>query len=320
MCKKPPQFDFDFVRRVGKEIVCCLLPDELPYFDVIWQAIEPMLKDPAFPSAGETGFLDLIEDRLSSLAFATRWAKNADLWTVPLVMVLRTSLDSAIARGVCSEDDVGQIVAERSLRWPIPERFLHMVQMFVAMICGAIAEPSTEMEKFISRAKSLLPLKTCYYVFHDGSYHYYPDELPAEVARLQSSARFWINQSKNKFFSCGQEQEGKDYPKGKPQAMLRFLCLKENAGQTVSFGDIYKYVWRSHDLPDDKFIRGSIDGAETVLNRLAHKLFIVLDKTRQHHKVKDDALILRFWGEDKYKISPEAPKECCIISKFELPE
>ena len=310
----------DLVRRVGKEIACCLLPDELPYFDVIWQAIGPMLVDPAFRSADDTAFFGRLEDRLGGLSFATKWSKDADLLTVPLIMVLRDSLDCAIAEGICSDDEVGRIVAKKSLRWPLPEKFLCMAQMFVSMICGTLAEPPTEVEKLISQAKSLLPHKSCYFVFHHGDYHYYPDELPAKVTSLRESARFWINQSENKFFSCGQEQEGEDYPKGKPQKMLRFLCLKENADSVVSFRDIYKYVWRSYNLPDDKFIRGSIDGAENVLNGLARKRFIVLDKTRQYQKVKDDALILRFWGEDKYKIRPKAPKECCIISKFELPE
>lgn len=320
MPEKFLESDLDLVRRAAKEIVCCLLPDELPYFDVIWQAIGPMLADPAFRSADDTAFFGRLEDRLGGLAFATNWSKDADLLTVPLIMVLRDSLDCAIAEGICSDDEVGQIVAEKGLRRPIPEKFLRMVQMFVAMICGAMAEPSMEVEKLISRAKSLLPHKTCHHVFHHGSYHYYPDELPVEITSLRGSARFWINPADNEFFSCGIEQAGMDCPKGKPQKMLRFLCLKENAGRPVSFRDIYKYVWRSHNLPDDKLIRISIDEAQNALNRFAHKRFIVPNKTRQYQKDKDDALVLRIRGEDRYEIRPHAPEECCIISKFTLSE
>ena len=90
----------DLVRRVSKEIACCLLPDEFPYFDIIWRAIGPMLKEPAFRSASKTDFLGRLEDRLGGLAFAASWSKDADLLTAPLIMVLRDSLDCAIAKGV----------------------------------------------------------------------------------------------------------------------------------------------------------------------------------------------------------------------------
>jgi len=319
MPEKFLESDLDLVRQAAKEIVCCLLPDELPYFDVIWQAIGPLLADPAFRSADDTAFFGRLEDRLGGLAFATNWSKDADLLTVPLIMVLRDSLDCAIAEGVCSDDEVGQIVAEKGLRRTVPEKFLRMVQIFVSMICGAMAEPSTEVEKLISRAKSLLPHKTCYYVFHHGSYHYYPDELPAEVTSLRNSVRFWINPADNEFFSCGQEQDEAYCPRNQHQKMLRFLCLKENADRKVPFNDLYKYAWKSPELSNKSLILNSINEAQNGLNNFAHKYFIV-DKSQIHQEGKDEALVLRIHGDNIYEIDRNTHKECCIISKFTLPE
>jgi len=319
MGNKSSKSDLDFIRRAGKEIVCCFLPDELPYFDVIWQAMGPMLMDPAFRSVDDTAFVGMLENRLGGLAFAANWSKDADLLTVPLILVLDSSLENAIAEGVCSEDEVGTIVAERSLRWPLPEKFLLMVQAFVAGVCGAMAEPPAEMEKLVSRAKSLLPHKNCYYVFHHGSYHYYPDELPSEVISLRNIARFWINPCEDEFFSCGHKQEGGYCPKGKHQKMLRFLCLKENADSKVSFGELYEYVWKSPELSNKGSILSSINEAQNALNTFAHKRFIV-NKTQTYQKGKDEALVFRLHGENIYEIDVNAHKECCIISKFTLPE
>lgn len=309
----------DLVRRVGKEIACCLLPDEFPYFDIIWRAIGPMLKEPAFRSASKTDFLGRLENRLGGLAFAAGWSKDADLLTAPLIMVLRDSLDCAIAKGVCSDDEVGRIVAERSLRWPLPEKFLYMAQIFVSMICGAMAEPSTEVEKLISHAKSLLPHKSCYFIFHHGDYHYYPEELPAKVTGLRERARFWLNPGEDEFFSCGQEQERTYCPKGKHQKMLRFLCLKENADRKVPFNDLYKYTWKSPELSNKSLLLNSINGGQNALNNFAYKCFIV-NKSTTCQKDKDEALVYRHHGDNIYEIDRNTHKECCIISKFTLPE
>jgi len=319
MAGKFSESDLDLVRQVAKEIICCSLPDELPYFNIIWQAIGPLLADPAFRSADDTAFFGRLEDRLGGLAFATNWSKDADLLTVPLIMVLRDSLDCAIAKGACPDDEVGQIVAEKGLRRTVPEKFLRMVQIFVSMICGAMAEPSTEVEKLISRAKSLLPHKTCYYVFHHGSYHYYPDELPAEVTSLRNSARFWINPADNEFFSSGQEQDEAYCPINKHLKMLRFLCLKENADRKVPFGQLYEYVWKSPELSNESLILNSINGGQNALNNFAYKCFIV-NKSTTCQKDKDEALVYRHHGDNIYEIDRNTHKECCIISKFTLPE
>lgn len=37
--------DLEFVRRAAKEIVYRLLPDDLPVFDVVWQALGPTIND-----------------------------------------------------------------------------------------------------------------------------------------------------------------------------------------------------------------------------------------------------------------------------------
>jgi hypothetical protein len=307
--------DLDLVRRAAKEIVCCLLPDELPYFDVIWQAMGPMLADPAFRSADDTAFLGRLEDRLGGLAFATNWSKDADLLTVPLIMVLRDSLECAIAGGICSDDEVGQIVAEKGLRQPVPEKFLRMVQMFVAMICGAMAEPKTEIEKLISHAKSLLPHKSCYYVFHDGEYRYYPDRLPEQVMNLRGTALFWINPDDDEFLCCKERRTKDECPKDTSQKMLRFLCMKNNADKIISFEELHKYVWKPSDWKDAKSIRNYVNVIQNQLNNFADHQFITSDKSKI-----GSAPVFRMWGEDKYQTSPNTPKECCIIARFALAE
>ena len=101
--------------------------------------------------------------------------------------------------------------------------------------------------------------------------------------------------------------------------MLRFLCLKENAGSKVSFKDLYEYVWQSPELSNKSSIRGSIDGGQNALKTFAYKCFIV-NKSTTRQKDKDEALVLRHHGDNIYEIDVKAHEECCIISKFTLPE
>ncbi len=92
-----------------------------------------------------------------------------------------------------------------------------------------------------------------------------------------------------------------------------------NAGQTLSFRYLFQRVWDRDKPVSDEKMRGSIQGAQTALNSFAHKPFIVLKTTKRREDL-EDAVILRWWGGDKYTIRDRAPRECCIITRCELPE
>jgi len=310
MREKLSQCDLDFVRRAGKEIICCLLPDELPLFDIIWQAIEPALRDLTILSLEGADYLGLITERLRGQALATRWPQDADLLAGPVTMVLCASLQNASARGLCSEEEIGQLVAQYSLRYPLPDRFLRMVQVFVTCFCGGVIELDEETKGLLHQAELSMPHQACYYVFHNGNDHFYRDELPQEVRDLCKTALFWINPTEREFFSRGKQREKYECPKPKAITMLRFLCDERNAGKIVSFSELYSQVWGTGDLLNVRQMIGSIDVAENDLNTFAEERFIS-DKSK-----KDNAKVRRIRGEHKFEITKETPRECCIVKKF----
>lgn len=297
----------DFVRRAAKEIVCCLLPDELPYFDVIWRAIEPMLRDPAFRSASDVDFFGSLEDRLGGLAFAATWCRDADLLTPNVMRILDSTLEEAISGGICWEDQVADLVARHSLRWPAPDRFLGMVHMFVAYFCGGVVQPDEETKELLQRAGSLIRHSKCYVVFHNGRDHFYPNELPEDVLELRKAVLFWIDRAAKVFRSRDQKRKGL---RPQTERVLRFICSERNAGKTISFSELYSYVWRKDAPSDERRMVGSIEREISALNKFAAEPF--------QRTIDYKAKLIR--GTDSYQIKEDMPSECCIIRSFNLPD
>jgi hypothetical protein len=310
MRKELSKYDIDFVRRVSKEIVCCLLPDELSFFDIVWQAIGPLLKELNICSLEHTDYAEILTERLRGQALAAPWSRDADLLTGPLIMILGTSLHSAIAKGFCEEEEIGQLIAQYSLHYPLPDQFLRMAQVFVTGICGGVAEIDEKTKRLLREAELSVPHQACYYVFHNGNDHFYQDTFPEEVTNLHKTVLFWINPAEKEFFSRGKPREKSECPRPKTIAMLRFLCDERNAGKTVSFSELYSRVWGTDDLSNIGKMIGSIDVAENELNTFAEERFIS-DKSK-----KDNAKVLRMHGEQKFYVTKEAPQECCIVKKF----
>lgn len=243
MWEKLSQCDLDFVQRAAKEIICCLLPDELPLFEIVWEAVEPLLRDLDIHSSEDTGYLELITERLRGRALATGWSRDADLVAWPVMMVLGASLQNAIAKGVCSEEEIGELIAKYSLRYPLPDRFLRMVQVFVTGFCGGAVESDEETKRLLHQAELFVSHQACYYVFHNGKDHFYRNEIPQEVGQLRKTALFWINPGEKEFFSRGNQREKSECPNPKAITMLRFLCDERNVGKIVSFSELYSQVW-----------------------------------------------------------------------------
>jgi hypothetical protein len=302
----PSQPNLEFVRRAGKEIVCCLLPDELPFFDVIWQAIEPMLQGPVPDSANSCDFFDLFDARLGELAFATKWSKDADLLTPNVMQVLNNTLDDAINSGFCTPNQITSLVAHHSLRWRVPDRFCGMVSVFVEQFCGAVVRPDKETEELLQRGRSIIRHSRCYVVFHNGRNHFYPDVLPKKIVDLRNSVLFWIDRARNDFCSRGRTRE-----RLRPQTerVLQFICSERNADRTVSFSELYSYVWRKDPPSDEKKMETSIEVEISALNGFADEPF--------ERSIDPKAWIIRC--DNKYKIKANMPKECCIIRQHSLP-
>jgi len=310
--------DLDIIQKVGKEIVCCLLPDELPFFDAIWRAIAPILRDRTISAKGNAECKSLLEHRMSELSFAASWSADASFMMAPITMVLGRALDNAIHKGVYSEDEIGRIVAESSLGWHLPGRFLRVIQMFVASICTSMAKEDKELEDLLRQARSMLPHSLCYYVFHAGAYQYYAEALPADMLALREKVLFWADKSNHDYRSLGNRREKNEWLSPRAERMLRYLCLAENVGRSIRFQELYSRVWQADDQIDASKIKRDIDVVQNELNTFSHKCFIA-DESRKNGTM-GSAKVKRIHGMDTYVPTVGAPEQCCIITEFRLAE
>jgi hypothetical protein len=297
----------DYVRRAGKEIVCCLLPDELPFFDVIWQAIEPMLKSPSSNRAKKPDFFHLLKAEYGGRALAAAWSKDADILTPNVMQVLNNALRDAINSDFCTADPVADLVARQSLKWPIPDRFSGMIALFVEQFCNAAARPDKETEELLQGAHSSIRHSTCYIVFHHGRKHFYQTELPKEILDLREKVLFWIDRANNDFRSCNRKQRPL---RPQTERVLQFICSEQNNGRIVSFSELYSWVWRKDPPSDEKKMEASVMGEMSALNIFTGHQF--------EHSTDYNAWVLRY--DKKYRIKENMPNECCIVRTVSLPD
>lgn len=241
-------------------------------------------------------------------SFFDRWLQDADYLAGPVMSLLNSTLEDTIRARGCSEDRIGEFVAHHSLRWQAPDRFLRMVDTFVADFCEAVDHQDKETEEFIQRLRPLVRPSICYTVFHHGEEHFYANELPKEVLNLRRSILFWIYRAKKEFLSCGQKRKAL---RPLTERVLRFICSKRNAGNIMPFPELYSSVWRK-DLPSDenKMIT-SIEVEMSALNIFA------APKPFQR-EIDYTAKVIRC--RNAYMIKKETLNECCIIRAFSLPD
>lgn len=246
--------------------------------------------------------------QLEGQAFTPERSTVADRLVVPLTMVFGVSLQKASAKGTFSEEKIGQIVAQESVLCRLPDQLLRTVQRSVSDIRGAVAQVDDETEELWYR-KIIVPPRMVYYVFHNGSYHFYHNELPQEVCELRQTALFWINYSANECFSRGKKREKLELG-ARALSMLYVLCDKRNAGRIISFPELYLQVCEVQCLPDIAQIINNINVVQCAINTFAEEPFISLKSK------KDNAKVRRIHGQYELEIAKDTPKECCIIKKF----
>jgi len=296
----------DFVRRAAKEITRRLVPDELPFYDTVWRALEPVLRTPASQSPDARGPLELAVDRLEGFGLTAKGSRDADLLAATTVMLLGRCLGEALATGTCSEDQIGESVARQSLRCPLPNRFLRMAQRFVTAFCGGVSEPDSETEDLFYNTRLPAP-QQCYLVFHNGSDNFYANAVPPEVLQLRETVLFWIYRARGDFCSRGHPR-----PKGPgPQAerVLRFLCHERNAGKTIPLQDLFSSVWLKRPGSRTQHPVGSIRVEVSKLNGFADEPF----------ESEGGGTMIRSFRE-AYIIDAKTPAECCIVRPISLPE
>jgi len=294
--------DLGFVRWAAKGIVSRLLPDELPFFDIVWRALEPVLPEVVRQPGAESGYPEIVAERLGGQGFAAKWLPNADLLEASVVLVLGRSLAEAREHGLCSEDQIGEIVARQSLRWPLPGSLLRVVQRSVADFCGGLSTHGAETGLLFTANGTPVAHQVCYFVFHDGSDNFYEDALPREVLQLRERVLFWIHRAAGDFCSRGRPR-----PKGLgPQAesVLRFLCHERNAGKTVPLMDLFSSVWvkRSGSRPQNPVASVRVEVSK--LNAFADVPF---------ESERGDAMVRYSRETAAYTIHARTPTECCIV-------
>lgn len=168
--------------------------------------------------------------RLVGQAFAAESSTAANRLTASSTMVFDVSLQKATARRTCSEEEIGQIVTQESLYCPLPSQLLRTVQRSVTDVRRAVTQLEEEAKELLYQ---VLPPRTCYYVFHNGDYHFYPNQLPQEVYELRKTVLFWINYAANEFFSRGKQREKLEIG-SRALSMLYVLCYVQNAGRIIS--------------------------------------------------------------------------------------
>ena len=285
-----------------------LLRDELPFFDVIWRVIEPVLKAAPPDAPGVADEPDLLATHLGGHGLAAGQSGDADFLMAEFVMVLSRTLAEVKERGPWSEEVIGEVVARNSLRWPLPGTFLKAAQDSAAEFFGAASQLQVEAADRFHGQEPPPSHELCYLVFHNGSDHFYPDKLPDEVLRLREKVLFWLHRSEGDFCSRGRPR-----PQGPgPQAerVLRFLCHERNAGKTVSLQDLFSSVWLKKAGRQTQNPVLSLRVEMSKLNTFAGKQF---------EGEGSDAMV-RYRREDcVYMIHAATATECCIVRPISLP-
>lgn len=303
--------ELEFVRRASKEIVCCLLPDELTFFDSFWGVLIERLLDRGAEPEETAEALALAACTAEGIGLGRRWAPDTDIWEDTVVAVFRRSLQRARQTGSWSLREIGEIVAAENLRQPchLPDSILRMAIHFISEYAGLMIHPDPQILESLERARNQLPHAVCFYVFHDGQDQFYPGEVPLAVLQKRESIMFWLDWVNRDFRSRNQRRESQGLG---PQAeqMLRFLCWKQNAGRTISFNELYSRVW-GKDFPDLKRMEASIQVEVSKLNAFALK---GLEGHSTNYKFRHMGR-----GSRQYTISEDLHQECCIIRSGSLP-
>lgn len=311
MAKDSRSFCLDYVRLASKEIVCALLPDELPFFDTVWSALEPVLADPRLCSEFFSRQQAKPTNGATALSLATGLREGADILAGSVVMLLERSLALALANGVYSEKSVAEIVAGQNmlLAWYLPNEFLRMISVFVAGFCGIVTPPDNETQELLDLAKSRSKHTTCYVVFYDGEHHFFHNAIPEEILTQRQELLFWLNWPEQEFLTAGRPGNLAHVPKDMRELVLQFLCRKGNAGRTVDFLKVYSSVWSQLPASPEK-MTNSVGVEVSRLNSFTWGEF---------QGKKEENMLCRLRG-NQYRIHPHAHKQCCIIRRIGLPQ
>lgn len=312
MINSKPQYDFNphSVDEFKDTLARPTTPKSAPGFH-IWRARRENVKNKDYfstgPSMNATGSNN--SDRaFNGMGSAINWSRDVDRLIPYIKQVLGRTLEEAVTSGVCLEEKIAASVGRYSLHWPLPGAILQEITKFVVGVCKAVEHADKQTLEFNTAARTVLRPCMCFVVFHHGGEHYYYGKLPEEILGLRKTALFWIDQATKDFQSCGRKRK-----ELRPQTkrVLRFICSEQNAGKTISFYELYSYVWRK-DPPSFKSMVGSIEAEMSALNIFAMGPF-------QRSTYSDEAKVIRIRGGYEYKIKEETPNACCIVRPLSLP-
>lgn len=241
------------------------------------------------------------------------WPRTAEAALPIFMQVVNAAATEATTVGSLSEHDIELIVARQNVRWPIPPQLFHTAVRMVADYCQSVHDQEPAIKAFFSQPNPGGHPNTIYEVFHHGQSHVCYNAVPAELLVLRDTILFWIDHSKNELWSCGQALEHGERLQPKAEAMLRFLCTAEHAGQRVSLTDVAAVVWGPDSLPNCGSMRNNISVQQNAINTMAARDFVVAARRPAQ---TDEKTIIRLRGEDAFAIGPRAHEALCIIRRL----
>jgi hypothetical protein len=230
-----------------------------------------------------------------------------------VTQVVSGALAEAARTGVRAGDQIMEIVARHGLRWALPPEFFPKIQMFVTSYCDLVAQQKSKIEEFLRRFAPAERPSICYEVYQHGRTDYYFDRLFEDAIRLRETALFWINRSGNELLSRGERRIRSEWLPPRAEEMLRFLCRTENAGQIISFSELFLEVWKPTTPPSKYQMCDSINVMKSTINAFAGEQFI---KTVSNKSEQDDKRVLRIRGCNEFRVGREVSAELIIIKKI----
>lgn len=236
---------------------------------------------------------------------ASGWLGVADKVLPTFMQALNGALADINRSAARSQDQVELIVAQHVRRWGLPSELFRTVLAAANSFCEEIRTHSANIEHSLSHAQPV----TAHVVFHHGRSEICDGAPPAEITALRRSILFWIDHSTGEMYSRGRPVDTGAKLQPKAEELLRCLCQAEHAGRTVSFLDIYGFIWGTQPPPPEA-LRNNINVQQNAINTFAAEKFILAASSDSQH---DEKKILRLRGKAAYTIGNRAYEELCII-------
>ncbi len=108
-------------------------------------------------------------------------------------MILSAVLSDAHSRKLHTREEIAELIAYHSTCFPLPDDILNRVHGFVYNYLNEQigAKAANDAESVVSYMSDVNPI--CYYVFHDGDYHFYAGQLPEKIQSLKKKLHVWGN-------------------------------------------------------------------------------------------------------------------------------